>query len=111
MLPPPALSITQPPPLRPRPTTSREGHRLMETTPKLFRQHVASIGAAAALLAAAGPALAHHIPGHGIAWMGPASMAGQDVEMASFALAESGSYVATSTKLEYAVIPRFSLLA
>ena len=83
----------------------------MATRASSLQRLMGAFLAAAAILAATAPALAHHTPGHGIAWMGPTSMAGQDVEVAAFDLSESGSYVATATKLEYAVLPKLSLLA
>ena len=68
----------------------------------------------AAIMSVVSPtlALAHHTPGHGIAWIGPATVAEAEVGAASFDLGDrSGSWFATTTSLEYAPDPRFSLFA
>jgi hypothetical protein len=57
-------------------------------------------------------ALAHHTPGHGIAWIGPATVVEMEASGAGFDLGDrSGSWFATATVLEYAPDPRVSFLA
>src|SRR6187401_5871 len=70
------------------------------------------IGAAWLLAIAPARTFAHHTPGHGIAWIGPATVAEMEASGASFDLeGRSGSWFATTTALEYAPDPRVSLLA